>query len=671
MAAEQLVRTLKERCRVCYTCVRECPAKAIRIANGQAEILPERCIGCGNCVTVCSQHAKQYRSSIDEVRSLLEGDSSVAAIIAPSFPAEFSDIPTAELFTGMVRKLGFDYVAEVSFGADLVAQGYRRIHDNTEDSYQISTDCPAIVSFVRHYFPHLTDHLVKLVSPMIAMARVMKELHGKDLEVVFIGPCIAKKEEADEVPGRDVSSALTFVELRQLFMMYGISDERVEPSSFDPPLGGKGSLYPVSRGKLHSVEIDDDPTRERIVVTEGRVNFPEVLREFETGILKDHHLELLCCEGCIMGPGTSQNGKRFSRRTLVTRYVEKKLREFDWNEWKIYMERFAKMDLSRNFAPDDQRMPIPSEPEIAKIFKKMGKNKPEDELDCGACGYDSCRQHAIAIHKGLAEVEMCLPNTLEKLHSSLMELAISNRKLANTREALKQSEKLASMGQLAAGIAHEVNNPLGVILLYSHMLKEETDPSSEIHEDLQMIASQADRCKGIVSGLLNFARKNEVVMKKCHVEELVETALREIIIPEEVKVKLTNHCENPYADLDFNQMVQVITNIVKNAVEALEGSGEIRISTYGNASEVRFEIEDNGPGIPKEHKDRLFEPFFTTKPMGKGTGLGLPVSYGIVKMHRGKITVTSNSESDRTGTRFTIVLPRKKMENKNNGERDE
>lgn len=653
-----LLFTLKERCKMCYTCVRECPAKAIRVTSGQAEIMPERCICCGNCVTVCSQNAKRFRGAIEEVEHLLVSELRTAAIIAPSFPAEFNDIPDYRTLVSMTRALGFNYVAEVAFGADLVADRYKNLLGNVNpDIFTIVANCPAAVNFIEHYHPSLVPHVGKIVSPMIAMARVMKAEYGDDLKIVFIGPCIAKKDEIEdpELLG-DVEKALTFVELREAFRNHGITPELVGPTEFDPPLGGRGAIFPVTRGMLQTIKMNVDISSTNIVVAEGRQELTEALREFETGVLKNHHLELLCCQGCIMGPGMSEDAKRFVRRTNVADYVKSKLPALDTELWEKYMEKYSGLDLSRTYKEDDQRIAVPSDAKIIEILKKMGKEKDEDMLDCGACGYETCLLHAIAIVKGLAESEMCLPNTIEKLHKSIDELE-------STKIALKHSEKLASMGQLAAGIAHEVNNPLGVVLLYSNLLVDEVDKNSQIYQDVVMISEQAERCKNIVGGLLNFARKNDVNYANANISELIASVVKSIIKPDNVEIVVITSCKIPEAELDVEQIKQVLINLVKNSIEAHEeNKGKVLVNIGGNDKDLIIKIIDNGPGVPQENMDKLFVPFFTTKPAGKGTGLGLPVSYGIVKMHKGQISVISNANplKGETGTTFTITLPRKK-----------
>jgi signal transduction histidine kinase len=302
----------------------------------------------------------------------------------------------------------------------------------------------------------------------------------------------------------------------------------------------------------------------------------------------------------------------------------------------------------------------PGDEEVAEVLLKMGKRTKKDELDCGACGYETCVEHAIAIRKGLAEVEMCLPYTIEKLHKSVKDLALTNEKLTTIRQALKQSEKLAHMGQLSAGIAHELNNPLGVVIMYSNILLDEAPESAPVRDDLKLIVDQAGRCKKIVAGLLNFARKNQVNHQQTNIRQLIEKSLVSIIIPAKVKVNIHDTTTNPDAMLDTEQMTQVITNLVKNAIDAMAVGGEITIKLEDSLTDVFIQISDTGTGIREEDRAKIFEPFFTTKSIGKGTGLGLATAYGIVKMHKGQITVESNDDPSEgpTGTTFRISLPR-------------
>jgi nitrogen-specific signal transduction histidine kinase len=607
-------------------------------------------------VRVCSQGAKIFLHSQAEVKELLEGSDPVAALIAPSFPAEFEEISDYHLFIGMVRALGFEYVCEVGFGADMVARRYAEIMNKPTDKGIITSDCPSVTFYIRHYYPHLVDRLAPIVSPMVALNRCVKAEYGENIKTVFIGPCIAKKAESSEV-----DEALTFTELREMFYEYDITPQNASPSEFDPPYAGKGAIFPVSRGLLQTTNIREDVTERNIIIAEGSPSFKEAVREFDDGLVSTHHLELLCCKGCIMGAGMGKNGKRYVRRTLVANYVKQKLNQTSQQKREYYVKKFDQLDFSAHFTPEDRRKPLPTKEQIEEALVKIGKLSPQDYLNCGACGYDTCEEHAIAIAQGFAEPEMCLPYTIEKLHKSINDLNITNEKLAHAKAALKQSEKLAHMGQLSAGIAHELNNPLGVITMYANIMMEERPENDPLRKDLELIVEQANRCKKIVSGLLNFARKNQVNLTETHLEQLVQRSLDSVVKPDNVKTRMISEMKDPICFLDQEQMMQVLTNLEKNAIEAMppEG-GEITVTLKDNLHEVIIKVADTGIGIEKENMDKLFTPFYTTKELGKGTGLGLPLIYGIVKMHKGQISVMSNNNKEEgpTGTIFTITLPR-------------
>lgn len=651
-----LVYTIKELCRTCYTCVRECPAKAIRIVGGQAEVIDERCIACGNCTKVCSQGAKVFLNTTERVLNLISSGKNSYAIIAPSFPAEFQEIADYRVLVGMIKSLGFKNVLEVSFGADLVAMQYKKLIGESSE-YYITSDCPSIVNYIKLYHPGLVDNLAPIVSPMVAMSRVVRSKYGNDINVVFIGPCVAKKAESGEI-----DEVITFTELRELFDQLKIDPAAVEPSGFDPPAGGRGAIFPVTRGLLQTANINDDAITGNIIAAEGRIDFQGALKEFEAGLISNQHMELLCCEGCIMGPGLSKNGKQYNRRARVSSYANAKMEGLDAEAWEKAVAEYSGLDLSTRHRPEERR-PEPQVIEgIEEVLASMGKISEKDHLNCGACGYETCVEHAIAIKKGLAEVEMCLPYTIEKLHKSVNDLALTNEKLTSMREALKQSEKLAHMGQLSAGIAHELNNPLGVVIMYSNILLDESPDGSPVRDDLNLIVEQAARCKKIVANLLNFARKNQVNHQLINLKDLADHSLESIIAPPNVKISVTDKTTNPEAMLDTEQMTQVLTNLVKNAIDAMPEGGSIDIILEDTLGDVIITVKDTGTGISEEDRAKVFEPFFTTKAIGVGTGLGLATAYGIVKMHKGQITVDSNTDRSKgpTGTSFKIVLPRRK-----------
>lgn len=653
---EPLVRTIKERCKACYTCVRGCPAKAIRISGGQAEVIKERCIGCANCVLMCSRGAKETRQSLEAVKALLKSGAPVAAAVAPSFPVEFGGMDPMR-FAGVLKDMGFRYVCEVAFGADMVSLQYRKLLNENPGKKFISTACPAVVSFVEKYHPALVPSLAPIVSPMVAEARIIKAMYGDEVKVVFIGPCVAKKGEAGR--GADIEESMTFAELRELRKDLGLDIGAVLDAPFDPPHPAKGVLYPMGGGLLNSAELQDDLMSGRFLSAEGLESFPEVLKNLEHGDIDADFLDLLCCDGCIMGPGISAKTSKHAREAALRRYARKSYFTVRITDWEESVRRFRGLDYSTSFEPEDRRMKLPTSEELREVLARVGKTRPEDELNCGACGYHTCAEHAVAIIRGIAESEMCLPYTIDRLKATADELTVSYNQLGQTRQALMQSEKLASMGQLAAGVAHELNNPLGVVLLYAHLLAEQCEKGSRTYADARMITEQADRCKKIVGGLLNFARKNKPFFRQTGLAKLVENYFRSAQLPPGVKLELSAAPEELQAEMDPDQIVQVLTNLVTNALEAMAGSGTLKVRIFREGPEVCFSVADTGCGIKPENFKKVFEPFFTTKQIGKGTGLGLAVSYGIIKVHRGNISVESNSDPAKgpTGTVFKVKLP--------------
>ncbi len=297
----------------------------------------------------------------------------------------------------------------------------------------------------------------------------------------------------------------------------------------------------------------------------------------------------------------------------------------------------------------------------------MRKFGPEDQLNCGSCGYPSCRDKAIAVCQGFAEVSMCLPYLVEELEGTL----------SLTQDKLVQTERLASMGQISAGVAHEINNPLSTILLYSHMLLKahrQGDPESE---DIQMIVSEADRCRTIMRGLLDFARQSRVVKTPTDLGRLVREladAMNVKLDPAVVRVRCEIAPGLPPLMLDSDQVRQMLLNFVQNGIDAVEdrvaadaggpdaigpersGPGEVVISALlsTSADMLHLRVSDTGSGMPPEVIKDIFTPFYTTKQLGKGTGMGLSIVYGVVKMHAGDIAV--DSEVGR-GTSFLVRIP--------------
>jgi ferredoxin len=428
--------------------VRVCPVKAIKVdpTSGLPTIIPERCIGCGGCYRACSPNAISFRSSIEEARALLASGDKVAAICDPAISGEFHDITDYRKFVEMIRQLGFAYVMEASFGVDLVARRYKELFENFRGKYHFTANCPSVVAYIEKYYPELTTNLAPIVSPMVATAMVARQKYGKDVRVVFIGPLISSKDEALKFnEDAKVDSVLTFVELRQLFNEFNIRESQLEFSEFDGPLGYRGSLYPISNGFLQAVDISENLLSGSVITTEGRNNMVHAVKEFDSRI--EHirkNFNVFYDEGSLMGPGTSPGGEKFLRMTLVTDYANKRLTTFDKETWENEIESFAYLDLSRQFEPDDQRLPVPDDEKIEEVLRLINREGHiHNEVGCESCGYANCRDLAIAITQGLATTEMCHVFSGHNRQEYIHTLRSTNEKLAQTKVALKESEENA------------------------------------------------------------------------------------------------------------------------------------------------------------------------------------------------------------------------------------
>ncbi|MGI5939799.1 MAG: [Fe-Fe] hydrogenase large subunit C-terminal domain-containing protein [Thermoleophilia bacterium] len=669
---EGIITTIKQNCRRCYTCVRDCPAKAIRIEDGQASVVPDRCIGCGSCTMVCSQNAKAYTTGITKTLQLLDEGGSVAALVAPSFPAGFTVAPAQVI--GAIHALGFDPVVEVAYGADLVNQACHDHLRKQPTGVHIASACPAVVEYVRKYHPHLTDRIMPIVSPMVATALAVKEQYGADVRCVFIGPCIAKKAEMlDEEVAGIVDEVLTLEELQSIFASRRVNPARAPERDFDPPHAGPARIYPIPGGLLESAGIGEGILDPRLIVVSGRAETLEAL----AGLPDDQDgqddstllVEALMCKGCYAGPGIKSDEPGLLRRRRVTEFASTSLHRQETGALPAYPNLHTQLSLGRGYTAHDQRSVEPSEQEIRKILAHTNKFFPEDELNCGACGYATCRAKAAAVYAGMAEENMCLPFIIDQSERVCEELNVPWDDLRDVHRHLINTEKLASMGQMAAGVAHELNNPLSTILLYSHILQRKLSDREDVGDDLRLIAGESERCTRIISNLLDFARQSRVRVERIDLKDLIDTIVYNTVSHVSANTRQVEAVADVppglEADADRDQLTQVLLNLVKNGVEAMEGrTGTVRVKAreMPETDRIRFSVSDQGNGIPTGAEDKIFQPFFTTKSIGKGTGLGLPITYGIVKMHNGNMWFDSEKG---VGTTFYVEIPK----NRPSGER--
>lgn len=428
-------------CRDCYKCVRACPVKSIQVDLGRATVVRDRCISCGKCVDTCPSHAKKIRDDVCLAKQLLKTRKRVIVSLAPSYASEFSETPEAVLVA--LRRLGFSDISETAIGASLVSAAIDEHIRRTKSCDWISTACPSVVELVHRYHPHLIGHLSPIPSPLQCHAAYLRHLYGKDIGIVFVGPCIAKKVEADHSPGYP-DIALTFRELRAWFdeehldltllQQEGITEESV--GSMIPAEAGESTLYPVEGGMVATFAVGKDVFQDKAVSVSGVAHVIETLEDLRANP-KDAHapfLELLNCEGgCINGPGKSRfrssavskgQAIRFTRTRIVR---ERPVFVPDASYVSELLDKgygiLEGSSQSGGFLLGPAPLAKFTEQEIAKALSELGKIGPGDELNCGGCGYNSCRDMAIAYLDGMAEPEMCVTR-MRKLAQSKIDVLL-------------------------------------------------------------------------------------------------------------------------------------------------------------------------------------------------------------------------------------------------------
>ncbi len=398
----QYLKLKKSNCKNCYKCIRHCPVKSIRFFENQAFIVEEECILCGQCFVVCPQNAKEIKNDVDKAKELIKSGAPVIASIAPSFVANYEGLTISALKKAL-KKLGFADAEETAEGATAVKQKYDEMVEKGEHDLIISSCCHSVNLLIQKHFPEALPYLAKVVSPMQAHSLEIKQ-RNPEAKTVFIGPCISKKAEAEDYPGI-VDCVLTFEELTQWLENEKVELEKTEDS---PEEGGKARLFPTGGGILRSMDCKNkDYTYIHIDGVENCVN---ALREIASGKMEKCFIEMSACYGsCVSGPVIERNRHAFINNTNL---VDKYAKDNDFNATPLSDE---KMNKDIKFIGVKRLMP--GSKAIDEILRKMGKRSPEDELNCGSCGYDTCREKAVAVFNGKADLSMCLPFLKEKAES--------------------------------------------------------------------------------------------------------------------------------------------------------------------------------------------------------------------------------------------------------------
>lgn len=393
------IYTTANECQDCYKCVRHCHCKAIRIVNARAAVIPELCVSCGECVKVCPAEAKKIRSDLSRAQYLLHSGAKVYASIAPSYVGYFKDIPIGRLAAAL-KRLGFVGASETAIGAQFVSAQTAELLKQAGPGVYLSTACPASVDFIRKYYPAWTDNFLPVTSPVMAHCKYLKQIYGDDIKIIFVGPCAAKKNEADRNPD-DLSLAITFAALESWLKSEGISLDKMNEEPLVPVQAEEGRVYSIEGGMnetLRSPEVDA-----RLLAVSGLPNIARLIEKVELATLKESgskiFVEMLACDGgCVNGPVMGRESSRIDILLETAAHAPH----------RSSVGREVPVNIQQLIYPDRHSEPQPEEAAILQALHRIGKYSAEDELNCGGCGYNSCREFAKAMLDGKAETSMCL-----------------------------------------------------------------------------------------------------------------------------------------------------------------------------------------------------------------------------------------------------------------------
>ena len=391
----------KSNCKNCYKCIRHCPVKSIRFSANQAHIVGNECILCGQCFVVCPQNAKQIVDETEKIKVFLQSGDPVFVSLAPSFVANYDGVGINSMKKAL-KKLGFFDVEETAVGATIVKNEYDRILSEEDRDILISSCCHSVNLLIQKYFPNLLVYLADVVSPMQAHCLDIKRRYP-NAKTVFIGPCVAKKDEAEHYEGI-VDGVLTFEELTNWFK----SENIVPEPEMDEDENSRARFFPTNGGVLKTMA--KTAQKYTYISIDGTENCIAALKDIESGKIHNCFIEMSSCAGSCVGGPVMEKYHRMPIRDYAA--VAKYAGEKDFN-----VSQPDKMELRKHFEFIEHKLQTPSDYEINEILRQMGKMKPSDELNCGSCGYNTCRDKAVAIYQGKAEISMCLPYLKDKAES--------------------------------------------------------------------------------------------------------------------------------------------------------------------------------------------------------------------------------------------------------------
>lgn len=504
---EPLIRISDEKCKICYACVRTCPVKAIRVTGHDRlpEIDTQRCISCGSCVRVCKFDAIQYIQYWEQVKELLDNKQPAIAILDLSYIAEFNELPDYRKLIGMLRYIGFQKIYDTSFAVDLLAYHYRNLLSEFKGKHYILSNCPVVVAYVEKFVPSVLNNLAPMVTPMTAMSKLLKQTLDGNYTFIYFTPCIAAKEEVRlQGEASPVNYVLTFEELRKLFAAYLVNDKMIEYAETESPTGAMGYLYPVSNGIVQAAQISETLLDNQIITGHGERMMMGYLKDFEHhSDAIDCHFNLFYCKGCIAGPGMTTQQNHLLRRSQIIQHARQKCDANTRSKVNDNIKNFLSIDITRTFHDHYQSQCQPSEAQINEILLATGKKDQEGEIDCKACGYESCREFAAAVAQGIIPPDMCITFSLQNQRNYTHALKVTNEKLARMQEALIESEKKMRMEQEMAREASEMLNAMfqklraGIVIFDNHLKIIRSNQSF-----VNILGDEAAQINEVVPGLV-------------------------------------------------------------------------------------------------------------------------------------------------------------------------
>lgn len=705
-----VVFTDKDKCEACSACLRVCRTKSIMIKDGKSEIIKESCLNCGACIKVCSKGAKTYRASIERVENILK-NKKAALVLAPSYVivAVKKYGCTPEQFCTALKESGFDLVYESSFGADVVTKVYIDYLTNLmakqgrENTHLITSPCPSLMNYVEKHAPALLENFAPILSPMAAQAVLVKYWNGGDIAIIGASPCMAKKSE---LLGEELDlfeEKMTFEELIQYIESRGIVPATMRESEFDGIQPFYGAGFPISGGLTKTMEqytgkqgfdlIDNDA-----LVIEGEDRSINFLKGMARKKIKDRSLpgyplltDILYCEGCILGKALGTDSDLLENRRIVSEYTRKRFKKAVQNDqvkeykgYKVVVKNTAQAPefekwleiveqligenrFTRTWDDKHYDRKEPREDEIRFILEYDGKHAPEDELNCGACGYETCRERAIAVFNGENELGGCIVHMKYEAKISLEE-----------NQRLQELDKMKS--DFLSTVSHELRTPLTSVLGFSKIIKKRLEEIifplintndkkvnravRQVNDNIDIIISESQRLTNLINDVLDLSKmeagKIEWQMEPLSLAEVIDRATSATTsLFEQKGLELIKHVQEGLPRIlgDRDRLIQTVINLISNGVKFTD-RGSVTCRAGSTGKEIVVSIIDTGIGIVDVDQEKVFEKFkqvgdtLTDKP--KGTGLGLPICKQIVEQHGGRIWVESEAGK---GSNFSFAIP--------------